>query len=144
MTKRCRGANALTGILLAVVSVCLSFGVSGASEVERVIPVVRDDLGNGIDVEIARDGSRQTATPCVSVARPPDEASASPCSIGTLRRRAAQGRVSKPAVAVPEEITARNAKGVFKALRAAYREKQALPAVGQAAVPEPVRVATQR
>jgi hypothetical protein len=127
MSRRTAGAKALAGMILSIVSAFLMVGSAYGSEVERVIPVFRDGLGNGIHVEIARDGSRQTATPCVSVARPAAEETDSPCGIGTLRKRAAQAKVSSiPAVAAPGEITARNVKNVFRTLRSALKEKQAL------------------
>ncbi|RJP23967.1 MAG: hypothetical protein C4529_03135 [Deltaproteobacteria bacterium] len=144
MSRRSSGRKAFPGILIAAVCIFLMPGISNAAEPDRVIPIVRDGSGVDIQVEIASDGSRRTATPCVTVARPVAEESESPCSIGTLRRRAAQAKVSRPAVAIPEEITARDAKRAFKALRAAWKGKQALrtaePAVGQ----DPVRVASQR
>jgi hypothetical protein len=144
MSKRTTGAKALAGMIISIVSAFLMVGSAYGSEVDRVIPVVRDDSGNRIHVEIARDGSRQTATPCISLARPVVEETASPCSIGTLRKRAAQAKVSKPSVVVPEEITARNVKNVFRTLRAALKEKQAFSTVGQATGPEPFRVASQQ
>lgn len=144
MSRRSIGRNALPGILIAAVCVCLMPGISNAAEPDRVIPIVRGGPGVDVQVEIGSDGSRQTATPCVTVARPVAEESESPCSIGTLRRRAAQAKVSRPAVAIPEEITARDAKRAFKAIRAAWKGKQALRTVEPAAGRDPVRVASQR
>jgi hypothetical protein len=130
-----------------------------AAEVDRQIPVIRDEAGSDVSVEIQDEGSRSTAHPCVYVAnetveRVTDrigrkidawkasnagaessatydgtpEPGASPCSIETLRRRAAGAKVSRAAVPEPGEITVRSAQGFLKGLRASRKQKPA-PAV---------------
>lgn len=60
-------------------------------------------------------------------ARPP-EPDASPCSIGTLRRRAAGAKVSRTVVPESGEITIRGVKDLLQAFRAARKEKPAVAA----------------
>ena len=56
------------------------------------------------------------------------ELAASPCSIETLRRRAAGAKVSRTAAPGPAEITVSSVRGFLKGLRSSRKEKPA-PAV---------------
>ncbi|GAB4233841.1 MAG: hypothetical protein OHK0028_09800 [Deltaproteobacteria bacterium] len=134
-------------------------GISTASESDRSVPVLRDGSGSGASVKIHREGDRSTATPCVSatgetigriteriagkiealqtrIDAAPSPADAGiagpaepPCSIETLRRRAAGEKVSRTIVTVPGEITVRNVKGFLKALRASRKDASGAPVV---------------
>jgi len=150
---------------LAFTLVFLACGAATASELDRRIPVIRDETGSDVSVEIQGEGSRSTARPCVyaseeTVERVTDRMggkidawkasnagaessatydvtsvpAASPCSIETLRRRAAGAKVSRAAVPEPGEITVRSAQGFLKGLRASRKQKPA-PAAA-VAVPE--------
>jgi len=136
---------------LCLVAAPFAAGFSAASEVDRVIPVLHDDFGSEAFVTISREGERSTATPCVSAAGKSierivervsgkarairagieadpfpggagvAEPAGSPCSIETLRRRAAGKEIPPAVVTVPEEVTLRNVKGFLKAVRAARK-----------------------
>lgn len=129
---------------IAAVAFTLLFlvcGAASASEIERQIPVTRDSAGSGLTIEISREGTRQTATPFLTLNDP------------TVRR--IENRIAKktdqltekevPAVspragfdrpqttvtslpAVPGEITIKSVKGFLKGLRSSKKEKPA-PAV---------------
>lgn len=143
------GALAFSLALLACVSAM-------ASDVERRIPAVRDASGGGLTIEISREGTRQTATPFLTVNAPtvqriedriakktaglaakgiPSEATAegSNCGtdrIGTPRNDSGQPEISLSSMPpVPEEITVRSMKGFLKELRASRKEKPAPPVV---------------
>jgi hypothetical protein len=160
-----RSAGRVRRIGFAFALAFLACGAAMASDVERQIPVIRDETGSDVSVEIQSEGSRSTARPCLyaskeTVERVTDriggkidawkasnagagssaiddgtsEPAASPCSIETLRRRAAGAKVSRTVVPDPAEITVRSVRGFLKGLRASRKEKPA-PAV-VVAVPE--------
>ena len=133
----------------------LACGAAMASDVERQIPVIRDDAGSGLTMEISREGSRQTATPSLTLNEPTvqriedriakivagfaaKEISSEASVTGSVRGigltgtpREDSGRSeanlsSRPPV--PEEITVRSMHGFLKGLRASRQEKPA-PAV---------------
>jgi len=150
-----RSSGRVQRIGLAALALSLAFlacGAAMASDVERQIPVIRDAAGSGLTMEISREGSRQTATPSLTLNEPtvqriedrltkkasglatPSEApapgSVSPIDLtGTPREdsgRSETNRSSRPPV--PEEITVRSVQGFLKGLRASRKEKPA-PAV---------------
>jgi len=133
----------------------LACGAAMASDVERQIPVIRDAAGSGLTMEISREGSRQTATPSLTLNEPTvqriedriakivagfaaKEISSEASVTGSVRGigltgtpREDSGRSeanlsSRPPV--PEEITVRSMHGFLKGLRASRKEKPA-PAV---------------
>lgn len=139
----------------------LAGGAAIASDVERQIPVIRDSAGSGLTVEISREGTRQTATPFLTltdptarriegrIARttarlatklaPAGEAAAdstprfSPC--GTLREDSGRPQTSLSSLPpLPGEITIRNVRNFLKGLRAS-RKGPPVPAEA-VAVPE--------
>ncbi|HEY6096429.1 MAG TPA: hypothetical protein VIU83_00135, partial [Candidatus Deferrimicrobium sp.] len=132
-----------------------------ASDVERQIPVIRDSAGSGLTMEISREGSRQTATPFLTlsdttvqriedrIAQTADRlaAKAAPAgetvadSIprlvpdGTPREDSGRSQTSLASLPpLPGEITIRTLKNFLKGVRASRKEKPA-PA-GIVAVPE--------
>ena len=134
-------------VLLAFALAFLACGAAYASDVERQIPVVRDTFGSGLTMEISRDGSRQTATPFLTLNEPTVQriedriakmaAGSAAKDIPSVTPREESGRSeanpsSRPPV--PEEITVRSVHGFLKGLRASRKEKPA-PAV-VVAVPE--------
>jgi hypothetical protein len=138
----------------------LACGAAMASDIERQIPVIRDADGSALTLEISREGTRQTATPFLTLNTPTvqriegriakktdrlaeeipsKESVAGSLSgmglAGTPREDSARpetGVSSRPPV--PEEITVRAVKRFLKGLRASRKEKQ-VPAV-VAAPPE--------
>ncbi|HLO26830.1 MAG TPA: hypothetical protein VK187_12010, partial [Geobacteraceae bacterium] len=48
----------------------LACGDAMASDVERQIPLTRDRAGSGFTIEISREGTRQTATPFLTLNYP--------------------------------------------------------------------------
>ena len=145
-------------VLLAFALAFLACGAAYASDVERQIPVIRDTAGSGLTMEISRAGTRQTATPFLTLYNPtlqeiedrivrlvkmtdrlatkeiPSEATAagSVCRIGptgTPREDSGRPETSLPSrPTVPEEITFRSVKGFLKELRASRKETP-VPAV---------------
>lgn len=93
---------------------------AGKETVERVT----DRIGGKIDAWKASDAGAGSSAIDYGTSEP----AASPCSIGTLRRRAAEAKVSRTVVPDPGEITVRGVKGFLKGLRASRKEKPA-PAV---------------
>ena len=141
---------------LAISLAFLACGAATASDVERQIPVIRDAAGSGLTTEISRDGTRQTATPFLTLQNPtvqriedriakmaarltPAEATVANSvpriglggtpGEGTGRPEAT---VSSPPP-VPGEITLRSVAGFLKGLRASRKEKPA----SAVAVPTP-------
>ncbi len=57
-------------VALAFLFVFPGGGAAVASEVERQIPLIRDRAGSGLTMEISREGTRQTATPFLTLSRP--------------------------------------------------------------------------
>lgn len=140
---------------LAFALAFLACGAAMASDVERQIPVIRDTAGSGLTTEISREGTRQTATPFLTLYNPtvqrvedrigkktarlaaketPPEVTAA----GSLPRigltgtpREDSGRPETTLSSLPPlpgEITIRNVKNFLKGLRASRKEKPA-PAV---------------
>jgi len=156
MTMRTAGPVQRIGFAaLAFTLAFLAGGGAMASDVERQIPVTRDTAGSGLTMEISREGTRQTATPFLTLNNPtverieertakkaarlaakenPSEATVAGSVpgiglTGTPRgdsRRPETGLSSLPPV--PEEITVRSVKRFVKGLRASRKEKP-VPAV---------------
>ena len=145
-----RSAGRVQRIGFAALAFSLAFlacGAAMASDVERQIPVIRDTAGSGLTMEISREGSRQTATPFLTLNEPTVQriedriakmtAGVAAKEIHSVTPLGDSGRSetnlsSRPPV--PEEITVRSVKGFLKGLRASRKEKPA-PAV-VVAVPE--------
>jgi hypothetical protein len=149
-------------VLLAFALAFLACGAAYASDVERQIPVLRDTAGSGLTMEISREGTRQTATPFLTLYNPTVQRIEDRITKKTARF-AAKEIPSEATVAdslsrigltgtppedsgrpetslssrhpVPKEITVRNVKGFLKELRASRKEKPA-PAVVVAAPEE--------
>lgn len=141
---------------LAFALALLACGAAMASDVERQIPVTRDPAGSGMAMEISREGTRQTATPFLtlndaSVQRieerivkkihwlrakeiPSGATVADPapgfCPTGTPREDSGGPETSLSSLPpVPEEITFRSVKNFLKGLRASRKEKPVPAAV---------------
>lgn len=131
---------------LAFALALLACGGALASDVERQIPVIRDSDGSALTLEISREGTRQTATPFLTLNTPTVQriedrivkrAAGSLSPIGlTGTRREDSGRPETTLSSLPPlpgEITIRNVKNFLKkGLRASRKEKPA-PAVVVAA-----------
>ena len=68
-----RRAGRVPTIGIAALAFALAFlacGAAIASDVERQIPVIRDSAGSGVTMEISREGTRQTATPFLTLSDP--------------------------------------------------------------------------
>jgi len=156
MTMRTAGWVQRTRIVaIALALVFLACMDAMASDVERQIPVTRDTSGSRLTMEISREGTRQTATPCLTLNNPtvqriedrmakqidrlaakkiPSEATvADPVpGIGlTGMPRDDSGRpetIHSSLPPMPEEITVRSVKHFLKGLRASRKGKPA-PAV---------------
>jgi len=122
-----------------------------ASDVVRQIPVIRDNAGSGLTMDISREGTRQTATPSLTLNNTtaerieerisknihrlakeiPSEASVK----GTLSgiglagtQREDSGRTETALSShppLPKEITVRSVQGFLKGLRASRKEQPA-------------------
>ena len=146
---------------LAVAVAFLSCGAAMASDIERQIPVIRDSANSGVTMEISREGTRQTATPSLTLNNPtvqriedriakktaglaekriPYEA-----AVEDLHSRIVQTGTPREDTGRPEttlsspppvagEITVRGVQSLLKGLRASRKEKP-VPAV-VVAVPE--------
>jgi hypothetical protein len=113
---------------MTFVLVCIACRAPFAAELERVIPVAKDRCGNELKVEITGDRPRQTATPTASLADP---------TIGRIRQQIERAtgmdlRQDQPtgetvdSVGTPRpEITARDVRCLFRALRDAVKERRA-------------------
>ena len=98
----------------------LACGAALASDVEWRIPVLRDTAGSGLTTEISREGTRQTATPFLTLYDPTiQEIEDRIVRIVKKTDRSAAKEIP------PGEITARSAKGFLKGLRASRKEKPA-------------------
>ena len=133
----------------------LAYGGAMASDVDRQIPVIRDTTGSGLTIEISREGTRQTATPFLTLNNPtvqriedgivkktarlaakeisPEATGAGSFSrigpAGTPRGGSGQPETTVASLPpVPGEITVRGVAGFLKGLRASRKEKPA-PAV---------------
>jgi hypothetical protein len=142
----------------AFVLASLASGAAMASDVERQIPVIRSTAGSGMTLEISREGTRQTATPFLTLNDPDvqrvekrigkmadrlaakeistEAATPEPLSlIGTPREDSTRSETILSSLPpVPREITVRSVKRFLKGLRASRKKKPA-PAVA-VAVPE--------
>jgi hypothetical protein len=153
MKTRTAGRAQQVGLAFALA--LLACGAAMASDVERQIPVTRDTDGSGMAMEISREGTRQTATPFLTLNDPsvqrieerivkkinwlgakeiPSEATVADsapgiCPTGTTREDSGRPETSLSSLPpVPEEITVRSVKNFLKELRASRKEKPA-PAV---------------
>lgn len=138
-----RSAGRVQRIGFAALAFSLAFlacAAAMASDVERQIPVIRDTAGSGLTMEISREGSRQTATPFLTLNEPTvqwiEDRIAKMTAGVTAKEIPSEATEtnlsSRPPV--PEEVTVRTVKGFLKELRASRKEKPA-PAV-VVAVPE--------
>jgi len=139
-----RNAGRVQGIGIAALAFALAFlacGAAMASDVERQIPVIRDTSGSGLTMEISREGTRQTATPFLTLQSPTVQRIEDLIAKKTARLTAKEipsgvaredsGRPETTLASpppVPEEITVRSVAGYLKGLRASRKEKPA-PAV---------------
>ena len=132
----------------------LACGAATASDVERQILVTRDTAGSGMAMEISREGTRQTATPSLTLNNPTIErigeriakkinglasteipsgaTAAGPalgiCPTGTIREDSGQPKTSLSSMPpLPEEITVRSVKSYLKRLRASRKDKKDTP-----------------
>ena len=157
MTMRTAGPVQRLGLAtLTFALAILACGAAMASDVERQIPLTRDAAGSGLTIEISREGTRQTATPFLTLNNPtvrrieeriaektsrlaakeiPSERTAA-CSVpridptGAPREDSGRPKTTISSMhPVPEEITARGVKGFLKELRASRKEKPAPAAV---------------
>jgi hypothetical protein len=108
---------------LAFALAFLASGAAMATDVERQIPLLRDSAGSGLAVEISREGTRQTATPFLTVKKP---------TVQRIEERIVRivektARLAEKEIP-PGEITVGSMQGFLKALRASRKEKPA-PAV---------------
>ena len=104
----------------------LACGAAMASDVERQITVIRDTAGSGLTMEISREGTRQTATPFLTLYNP---------TVERIEDRIAKKTARSAAKEIPPgEITVRSVRSFLKGVRASRKEKPA-PAV-VVAVPE--------
>ena len=133
MKMRCAGRVQRIGIaFLAFALAFLACNAAVASDVERQIPVTRYTAGSGVTLEISREGTRQTATPFLTLTNP---------TVQRIEDRIAkkiEGLAAKTTLSslppLPGEITIRNVRNFLKGLRASRKEKP-VPAV-VVAVPE--------
>ena len=94
-----------------------------AADVERQIPVIRDTAGSGLTMEISREGTRQTATPYLTLNNPTVQ-SVEDRIVRIVKKTA---RVAEKEIP-PEETTVRSVQGFLKALRTSRKETP-VPAV---------------
>jgi len=119
----------------------LACGAAMASDVEWQIPLIRDTVGSGLTMEFSREGTRQTATPFLTLFSPTVQwienrigektAPWAAKEIPSWTPREDSGRtesILSSLPPVPGEITLRNVKGFLKGLRSSLKEKPA-PAV---------------
>ena len=146
MKMRSAGRAQRTGfVVLAFALAFLACGAAYASDIERQIPVTRDTAGSGLTMEISREGTRQTATPFLTLYNPTvqqiedrigkmiDRIAAKETSSGTPLEDSGRLETTLSSLPrVPEEITVRSVQGFLKGLRASRKEKPA-PAVVVAA-----------
>jgi hypothetical protein len=153
---RCAGRVQRIGIAsLAFTLAFLACKPAIASDVERQIPVTRDTAGSGVTMEISREGTRQTATPFLTLTNPsvqriedriakkieglaakefPSYATAEGSHsliglTGTPREESGPSKTTLSSLPpLPGEITIRNVRNFLKGLRASRKEKP-VPAV---------------
>jgi len=158
MEMKMRTAGRVQRIRFAALAFALVFLAcmdAMASDVERQIPVTRDTSGSGLTMEISREGTRQTATPFLTLNDPTarriedrmakqiDRLGAKKIPSGatvadpvpgmgpTGMRQDDSGRpetLDSSMPPMPEEITVRSVKHFLKGLRASRKGKPA-PAV---------------
>ena len=142
-----RTAGRVQRIGFAFALAFLACGAAMASDVERQIPVIRDTAGSGLTTEISREGTRQTATPFLTLYNPTIQGiedrigkktarlAANEIPTGTPREDSGRPETTLSSLPpVPAEITVRSVQGFLKGLRASRKEKPA-PAV-VVAIPE--------
>jgi hypothetical protein len=121
-----RSAGRVQRIGFAAFAFALAFlacGAATASDVEWQIPVIRDAVGSGLTTEISREGTRQTATPFLTLYNPTiQEIEDRIVRIVKITARLAAKEIP------PGEITVRSVQGFLKGLRASRNETPA-PAV---------------
>lgn len=152
------------GPVFAALAFALAFlacATAMASDVERQIPVTRDTAGSGLTLEVTREGTRQTATPFLTLNHPTVErieervekniarlaAKVTPAKetvtdavpgvalCGTPREDSGQPQTTLSSLPpLPGEITIRNVRNYLKGVRASRKEHPAPTAV--VAVPE--------
>jgi hypothetical protein len=142
-------------VALAFALVFLACMDAMASDMERQIQVTRDAAGSGVTMEISREGTRQTATPSLTLNNPtvqrveeridrmidrlaaqeiPSEATVAGSLpgiglAGTPREDSGRTETALSSLPpLPGEITIRNVKNFLKGLRACRKEKP-VPAV---------------
>lgn len=145
----------IAALTRAFVLASLAGGAAMASDVERQIPVIRSTAGSGMTLEISREGTRQTATPFLTLNDPDvqrvekrigkmvdrlaakeistEAATPEPLSLpGTPREDSTRSEtIISSLPPVPGEITVRSVKRFLKGLRASRKKKPA-PAVAVA------------
>jgi hypothetical protein len=122
----------------------LACGAAMASDVEWQIPLIRDSAGSGLTMEFSREGTRQTATPFLTLFHPTVERIEiriaemftpwAAKEIPSRTRREDSGRpetILSSLPRVPAEFTLRSVKGFLEELRSSLRGKPA-PAVAVA------------
>ena len=82
------------------------------SDVERQIPVIRDTAGSGLTTEISREGTRQTATPFLTLYNPTVQ-EIEDRIVRIVKMTAGLAAKEIP----PEEITVRSVQGFLKGRR---------------------------
>lgn len=100
-----------------------------ASDIEWQIPMIRDAAGSGLTIGIPREGTRQVATPFLTLYKP----TVQEIEDRIVRIVKITARLAEKAIP-PGEITVRSAQNFVKGLRASRKETPA-PAVF-VAIPE--------
>ena len=149
MKTRTAGRVQRIGIAaLAFALALLACVAAMASDVERQIPAIRDAAGSGLTVEVSREGTRQTATPFLTLSDPTarriedriarmsarfaaDMTPAGETVAGALPRVGMSGTSREDSgppqttlsslPPLPGEITIRNVKNFLKGLRASRK-----------------------
>jgi hypothetical protein len=107
----------------------LACGAAMASDLQWQIPMIRDTAGSGLTIQTSREGTRQTATPFLTLYNPTiQEIEDRIVRIVKITARLAAKEIP------PGEITVSSVRGFHKGLRASRNETPA-PAV-VVAVPE--------
>lgn len=148
-------------VALAFALALLACGPAAASDVERQIPAIRDSAGSGVTMEISREGTRQTATPFVTLNAPTVDrieeriakqssrlaakeslpgtgVAVSPSGNGTSLTVPGEPENGLSSLSpVPGEITARSVKAFLKGLR---KSRKAAPAPAVVSAPAEKRL----
>lgn len=114
----------------------LACGAAMASDVEWQIPLIRDTVGSGLTLEVSREGTRQTATPFLTLFNPTVQWienrigektapwAAKEIPSGTQREDSGRPETILSSLPpVPGEITLRSVKGFLKGLRSSLKGK---------------------